>query len=162
MLLLEVPLLLTLSLPLRDSPACIPSLFYLVHLDPPLPMQRARPTLAFKPLTLFPPLRISSLCTLLPHSSDCFSVSHASYPDSLRVFQSNAGGLQARSVELLHFVSSHPVDLFRIQESNLNSSSSFRIPEFSARRSDRTHSRSDILFPDNTHASGGVIVFVRQ
>ena len=83
-------------------------------------------------------------------------------PDSLRVLQWNAGGLRARSTELLHFLSSHPVDLICIQESNLYSSSSFRIPGFSALRSDRTHSRSGILSPDTTHASGGVIIFVRQ
>ena len=57
---------------------------------------------------------------------------------------------------------SHPVDLICIQESNLNSSSSFRIPRFSALRSDRTHSRSGILSSDTTHASGGVVIFVRQ
>ena len=83
-------------------------------------------------------------------------------PDSLRVLQWNAGGLRARSTELLHFLSSHPVDLICIQESNLSSSSSFRIPGFSALRSDRTHSRSGILTPDTTHASGGVVIFVRQ
>ena len=83
-------------------------------------------------------------------------------PDSLRVLQWNAGGLRARSTELLHFLSSHPVDLICIQESNLNSSSFFRIPGFSALRSDRTHSRSGILSPDTTHASGGVVIFVRQ
>ena len=83
-------------------------------------------------------------------------------PDSLRVLQWNAGGLPARSTELLHFLSSHPVDLICIQESNLNSSSSFRIPGFSALRSDRIHSRSGILSPDATHASGGVVIFVRQ
>ena len=81
-------------------------------------------------------------------------------PDSLRVLQWNAGGLRARSTELLYFLSSHPVDLICIQESNLNSS--FRIPGFSALHSDRTHSRSGILFPDTTHASGGVVIFVRQ
>ena len=85
-----------------------------------------------------------------------------SSPDSLRVLQWNAGGLRARSTELLHFLSSHPVDLICIQESNLNSSSSFRIPGFSALRSDRTHSRSGILTPGTTHASDGVIIFVRQ
>ena len=63
---------------------------------------------------------------------------------------------------ILHFLSSHPVDLICIQESNLNSSSSFRIPGFSALRSDRTHFRSGILSPDATHASGGVVIFVRQ
>ena len=83
-------------------------------------------------------------------------------PDYLRVLQWNAGGLRARSTELLHFLSSHPVDHICIQESNLNSSASFRIPGFSALRSDRTHSRSGILSPDATHASGGVIIFVRQ
>ena len=59
-------------------------------------------------------------------------------------------------------LSFHPVDLICIQESNLNSSSSFRIPGFSALRSDRTHSRSGILSSDTTHASGGVVIFVRQ
>ena len=86
----------------------------------------------------------------------------SSPPDSLRVLQWNAGGLRARSTELLHFLSSHPVDLICIQESNLNSSSSFWIPGFSALHSDRTHSRSGILSPDTTHASGGVVIFVRQ
>ena len=83
-------------------------------------------------------------------------------PDSLRVLQWNAGGLRARSTELLHFLSSHPVDLICIQESNLNSSSSFRIPGFSVLRSNRTHSRSGILSSDASHASGGVVIFVRQ
>ena len=83
-------------------------------------------------------------------------------PDSLRVLQWNAGGLRSRSTELLHFLSSHSVDLICIQESNLNSSSSLRIPGFSALRSDRTHSRSGILFLDTTHVSGGVIIFIRQ
>ena len=83
-------------------------------------------------------------------------------PDSLKALQWNAGGLRARSTELLHFLSSHPVDLICIQESNLNFSFSFRIPGFSALRSDRTHSRSGILSSDTTHASGGVVIFVRQ
>ena len=78
------------------------------------------------------------------------------------VLQWNAGGIQARSTELLHFLFSHPVDFIYIQESNLNSSSSFRIPGFSALQSDRTHSRSGILPLDATHASGGIIIFVRQ
>ena len=49
-----------------------------------------------------------------------------------------------------------------IQESNLNSSSSFRIAGFSALHSDCTHSLSGILSPDAMHASGGVVIFVRQ
>ena len=83
-------------------------------------------------------------------------------PDSLRVLQWNAGGLRARNTELLHFLSSHPVDLICIQESNLNPSSSFRIPGFSALCSDRTHSRSGILSSDTKHCSGGDVIFVRQ
>ena len=83
-------------------------------------------------------------------------------PNSLRVLQWNAGGLQARSTKLLHFISSHPVDLIHIQESNLNSSSSFRIPGFSALRSHGTHSRSGIFSTDVADASGGVIIFVKQ
>ena len=54
-----------------------------------------------------------------PHAPACFSLSPASSSplDSLRDLQSNAGGLRARSTELLHFISSHPVDLICIQES---------------------------------------------
>ena len=83
-------------------------------------------------------------------------------PDSLRVLQWNAGGPRARSTELLHFLSCYQVDLICIQESNLNSSSTFRIPGFSALRSHRTHSQSGILSPDATHASGGRVIFVRE
>ena len=54
------------------------------------------------------------------------------------------------------------VDLICIQESNFNSSSSFRIPGFSALCSDRTHSWSGILSPDATHAGDGVVTFIRQ
>ena len=99
-----------------------------------------------------------------PHAPGCFSLPPASSspPNSLRVLQWNAGGLRARNTELLHFISSHPVDLICIQESNLNLSSSYRIPGFSALRSDGTHSRSGIFSTDVTDASGGIIIFVRQ
>ena len=55
----------------------------------------------------------------LPHAPGCFSLLSASSSplDSLRVLQWNAGGLLARSTELLHFLSSHPVDLICIQKS---------------------------------------------
>ena len=46
-------------------------------------------------------------------------------PDWLKVLQMNTGGLRGRSTELLHFISSHPVDLICIQEPILNSSCSF-------------------------------------
>ena len=66
-------------------------------------------------------------------------------PDSLRVLQWNARDLRASSTERLHFLSFHSVDLICIQKSNFNSPSCFRIPKFSALRSDRTHSGSGIF-----------------
>ena len=71
-------------------------------------------------------------------------------PEALNYFSTN------------YFLSSHPVYLICILESNLHSCSSFQIPGFSALRSDRTHSRSSILSRDATYASGGVVTFVRQ
>ena len=133
---------------------------------PFLLMQHSHPTLAFKPVIFFPPTLY--LLPLRPHHrlmllavSLCLLLFFP-LPNSLRILQWNAGGLRARSSEVLHFISSHPVDLICFQKCNLNLSSSFRIPGFSAPRSDGTHSRSGIFFTDVTDASGGVIIFVRQ
>ena len=82
--------------------------------------------------------------------------------NSLRVLQWNAGVLQARRTELLYFISSYPVDLICIQESNLTLFSSFRIPGFSALRSDGTYFRSGIFSTDVTDGSDSVIIFVWQ
>ena len=81
-------------------------------------------------------------------------------PDFLRVLQWNAGGLQARSTELLHF-------FFRPILSTLTASRNpilthLPISRFSALRSDRTHSRSGILSLDTTHASSSTVIFIRQ
>ena len=127
-------------------------------------MLHSHPTLAFKPFILFPPtLYLPSLhphhCLMLLDVS-LYILFLLSLLNSLRVVQWNAEGLRARSTELLHFISSHSVDLICIQESNLNLSSSFRIPGFSALRSDCSHSRSGIFSTDVTDASG-VIIFVR-
>ena len=75
----------------------------------------------------------SSVSSPPPLAPDCPSTPPVSSSphDSTKVLQWNACALRARSTELLHFLSSHPVDLICIQESNLNSSFSFRIPEFS-------------------------------
>ena len=54
------------------------------------------------------------------------------------------------------------MDHICIQESNLNCSSSFWIPEFSALRSDCTHSRTSIFSPNDPLTNSGVIIFVRQ
>ena len=108
---------------------------------------------------------IFSLCSLTTVPCSWLSSvppASSSLHDSLRVLQWNTGGPRAKSTELLHFLSSHPVDLICVQESNLNSSSSFRIPGFSALRFDCTHFWSAILSPDGTHACSGVVIFVWQ
>ena len=129
-------------------------------------MQHPHPTLAFKLLIPFPPtlylLPLHSHHGVMLLAVSLYFLLLLLLPNSLRVLQWNAGGLQARSTKLLHFISSHPVDLICIQESNLNLSSSFRIPGFSALRSDGTHSRSGIFFIDVADASGGIIIFVKQ
>ena len=133
---------------------------------PLLLMQHLHPTLIFKPLILFPPtlyrLALHPHHRLMLLAVSLYLLLSLPLPDSLRVLQWNAGGLQARSTKLLHFISSHPVDLVYIQESNLNLSSSFQIPRFSAPRSHGTHSRSGIFSTDAADASGGVIIFVKQ
>ena len=109
-------------------------------------MQHLHPTLTFKLLILFPPTLY--LLPLHPHRRLMLLAVSLSLHNSLRVLQWNAGGLRARSTKLLHFILSHPVDLIYIQESNLNLSSSFRIPGFSALQSHGTHSRSGIFSAD--------------
>ena len=129
-------------------------------------MQHSHPTLIFKPLVFFLPTLY--LLPLHPHhrlvllAVSLYLLLSLPLPNSVRVFQWNAGGLQARSTKLLHFISCHPVDFIYIQESNLNLSSSFQIPGFFALRSHGTHSRSGIFSTDVTDASGGVILFVKH
>ena len=129
-------------------------------------MQHLHPTLIFKPLILFPPTLY--LLPLHPHhrlmllAVFLYLLLFLYLPNSLRVLQWNAGGLRARRTKLIHFISSHPVDLIYIQKSILTLSSSFQIPGFSALRSHGTHSRSGISFIDVADASGGVIIFVKQ
>ena len=129
-------------------------------------MLQSHPTLTFKPLILFPPTLY--LRPLHPHDGlmllavSLYLLLSFPLPNSLRVLQWNAGGLRARSTKLIHFISSHPVSLIYIQESNLNLSSFFRIPGFSALQCHGTHSRSGIFSTDVENASGGVIIFVKQ
>ena len=143
------------------------SLYTFTAQSGPLPLlQHSHSTLTFKPLILFPPNLY--LLLLHPHhrlmllAVSLYLLLSLPLPNSLRVLQWNAGGLRARSTKLPHFISSHSVDLIYIQDSNLNLSSSFQIPGFSALRSDRTHSRSGIFSTDVPDASGGVIIFVKQ
>ena len=133
---------------------------------PHLLMQHSHPTLTFKLLILFPPtlylLPLHPQHRLMLLAVSLYLLLSLSLPNSLRVLQWNAGGLRARRIKLIHFISSHPVDLIYIQESNLNLSSSFRIPGFSALQSHDTYSRSGIFSTDVADASGGVIIFVKQ
>ena len=93
-------------------------LFQLVYLHcsiwPLRLMQHSHPTLAFKPLIFFLP----TLYLLALHPHHCLMLLAVflylllllPLPNSLRVLQWNAGGLRARSTELLHFILFHPVD----------------------------------------------------
>ena len=105
-------------------------------------MQHLHPTLAFKPVILFPPTLYH--LPLHPHHRLTL-LAFSFYLLTPSGFSMECWGLRARSTELLHFISSHSVDLICIQESNLNLSSFFRIPGFSALRSDCSHSRSGIF-----------------
>ena len=139
---------------------------FIAQSDTLLLMQHSHPTFAFKLLILFPPTLY--LLPLHPHhrlmllTVSLYLLLSLPLPNSLRVLQWNAGGLRARSTKLLHFISSHPVDLIYIQESKLNLSSSFRIPGFFALQSHGTHSRSRIFSTDVSDASGGFITFVKH
>ena len=118
-------------------------LFTLVHLVPSCQCSAPAQLSSSNLLPSFRSLRISFLCTLSTPSffwqfsyTSCFFFP----PHSIKVFQCDTTDIQARSAKLLHFISSHPVDLVCIQESNRNLSSSCRIPGFSVLQSDRTHS----------------------
>ena len=72
----------------------------------------------------------ASAPSVLPHVSSCFPVlpAFSSSRDLPRVLLWITGGLLAISAKLLHFISLHFVHLICIQESNLNSFSSFTPP----------------------------------
>ena len=132
---------------------------------PLLLMQHSHPTPAFKPSILFPPtfyrLPLHPHHRLMLLAVSLYLLLPLPFLNSLSVLQWNAGGLLARCSKLQHFISSYPVSLICIQECNLNLSSSFWVPGFSALRSDGTHPRSSIFSADVIDASEGVIIFVR-
>ena len=130
-----------------------------VESGPPLLMLHFCPTLVSKLLIphlpilyeyLLPPPSLApgytSAPPLLPLTLSGF------FNGMLEVFEPGA---------LNYFTFFHPI---------LSTLSAFRNPifthlplsGFSALRSDRTHSRSGILFSDASHASGGVVIFVGQ
>ena len=130
-------------------------------------MLHSRPTLVFKPLIpCWPILYVLPLPpTTVPCSWPFFCASFLLSPLTLSGF-SNGMLKVFEPGALNYFTFSRPIllPLSVSGNSNLNSSSSFQIPGFSALHSDRTHSRSGILSPDDTHASSssGVVIFVRQ
>ena len=123
-------------------------------------MQHSHPTLAFKPF--IPLLPILFLLPLLLHHRLLLLVFLLRlllpllrlFNGMLAVFEPGALNCYIFFCPILYLIC--------IQESNLNPSSLFRIPGFSTLRSDCTHSRPGILSRDATHASGGVVIFVRQ
>ena len=128
-------------------------------------MQRSCHILAFKPPAFLLPTWYlpPSAPSPPPHVTGCFHTACFLFLlDSLRSGFFNETSFLAKRAELIHFISFHPVDLICIHDSSFSSSSSFLNPDRSALRSDCTHFRSGILSPDHLHASGGIIVFVRQ
>ena len=128
-------------------------------------MLHSRPTLVFIPFIPAGPFCIFSLyplttvpCAWLSFYASCLVslLTLSGFSNGmLEVFEPGALNYFTffRPILLTVSVSRNPI---------LTHLPSFRIPGFSALRSDRTHSQSGILSPDATHASGGVIIFVRQ
>ena len=108
-------------------PARIPSLLKLAHLDPSvnevIPLHSCLQT-SYPPSAYI--LTLLSAHFSLSYIFGCSSTPSASSFNSFRFLQWNAGSIRARSVELLHFISLHPVALSCIQESNLGLSSPFQ------------------------------------
>ena len=101
-----------------------------------------------------------------PHVPDCFSIPTVSSSPLTPLGFFN-GMLQVLEPGALNYYTLFYLILLTLFVSrNLNlihlPLSGFLIPGFSAVRSDCTHSRSGICSPNTTHASGGVIIFVRQ
>ena len=96
------------------------------------------------PLTFLPVL-LSQLLTLSPLTRP-------------RFLQWNGGGLRARSAELFHSIALHFVDFICIRKSNPS------LPLFRSLDTLLCNliALTYILSPDNPHASGIVIIFVRQ
>ena len=125
-------------------------------------MLHSRSTLFFK--LLFPLLPILYLLSLPPHHRPLLlAVLLRCLPPLLPCLPKDS------SMECWRFLSQKHWTATFFRPIPLTSSAS-RIPilnqlplsGFSALRSDRTHSRSSILSRDVMHASGGIIIFVRQ
>ena len=128
-------------------------------------MLHFRPTFVFKPLIPLCPFYIFSLCPLTSAPCSWLSFYTPRFLFLLTLSGFFNGMLKVFEPEALNcftFFHSIPLTLPIAKKPNLNSSSSFRIPGFSALCFDRTHSWSGILPQDAMHASGDVIIFFRQ
>ena len=137
---------------------------FTVQSGPPLLMPHSRPTLVSKPLIPHPPILyllslppfyirplllaalLRPLPPLLPLTLSGF------FNGMLEFFEQEA---------LNYFTFSRPI-LSTLSVSKNPILTHLLLSGFSALRFDRTHSRSGILSPDATHASGDVVIFVRQ
>ena len=134
-----------------------------VQSGPPLLMLHSCITLVSKPPILHLPI-LYSLPLPLHHRPLLLAVLLCLLPPLLPLTLSGFfnGMLEVSVPEALnYFTFSRPI------QSTLSASRNpiltlLPLSGFSALRSDRTHSRSGTLTPDATHASGGVVIFVRQ
>ena len=103
---------------------------------------------------------VSSPSTPLPRSLAPGCPSTPPLPLTLSGFSN--GMLEVFKPEALnYFTFSRPI-LLTLSVSRNSILTHLPLSGFSALRPDRIHSRFGILSPDATHASGGVIIFVRQ
>ena len=158
---------------LELPPCCVPTRNTVTHSSnssnlyastvqsrPPQLMLHSCPTHVFK--LFIPSLPILYLLPLPPHHSlwlsfysSCFlspQTLSGFFDEMLAVFKPGA---------LSCFTFSRPIPL-TLSASRNPILIHLPLSRFSALRSDRTHSRSGILFRDVTHASDGVVIFVRQ
>ena len=104
------------------------------HISPPLPSHQRPLLLAF----LLPPLLSLTLSGFFNEMLEVFELGTLNYSTFFHPILSTLSVFRNPILT--------PLSLFG----------------FSALRSDRTHSRSGILSSDTTHASGGIVIFVRQ
>ena len=131
-----------------------------VQSDPLLLMLHSHPTLIFKPL--IPHLPILYLLFLLLTIVSCSWLSfYASSPPLTlsEFFNGMLAVLEPGALNYFICFRPFPSILFVSRNPILTH---LPLSGFSALHSDHTHFRSDILSPNATHASGSVVIFVRQ
>ena len=124
--------------------------------------QHPRKKLFYSPFNLS---RAPSLVSPQPcaTSSSSFTLPASSFfPDSIRIFEWNAGDLCAKSDEFLYFFSLVFGNFVCTLEFNLNFFLSFRIPGYSVLQWNCSYFWSGSLLTNDSHPRGGVAIFVRK